>query len=160
MCQRDELVLRVRQARVDSCRKQVLLIAAFFETGDVLVACGVVQRVAQAVETGLPRRHRILDAVLGGHHRPHLIALDDLLKSLDALAHPAAPGWTADRVSVITLVVTPAFGSATPIRQSRVMISTSCSSSQSSVPSGRMGITMYRCFWLESCTWMEISSGR
>ena len=33
-----------------------------------------------------------------------------------ALAHPAAPGWIAGRVSVITLVVTPAFGSATPIR--------------------------------------------
>jgi hypothetical protein len=64
-----------------------------------------------------------------------LIALDDIPQGADldmfdrarvsCGAHPAAPGWIAGRVSVITLVVTPAFGRATPIRQSRVMIYTS-----------------------------------
>ena len=66
----------------------------------------------------------------------------------------------AGRVSVIALVVTPTLGSATPIKQSRVTISASWSSSQPSVPSGRTGITMKRCFWLESSTRMATSSGR
>ena len=55
-------------------------------------------------------------------------------------------GCMAGRVSVIALVVTPTLGNATPIKQSRVTISASWSSSQPSVPSGRTGITMKRCF--------------
>ena len=50
------------------------------------VTGGVVERVAQAVEAGLPRRHGILDAVLGRHPRPHLVAVDDLLQAL-SLSH-------------------------------------------------------------------------
>src|SRR6478672_3814872 len=162
MCQRNELILGVGQIGVDRRRERVFLIAALFEVGDVLVAGGVVERVAHAVQTCLPRRHRVFDAPLGRHARPDLIALNDLLQRRDAglEAHPAVPGWMAGRVSVITLVGTPALGSATPIRQSRVMISTSWYSLQPAVPSGRIGMTMNRCFWLESCTWMEISSGR
>src|ERR1700754_5216771 len=160
MRQRNQLVLRIGQAGVDGRRERVFLIAPLFEIGDVRGAAGVVQCVAQTVKTRLPWRHRILDAPLVGHPRPDLIALDDFLQRLDALAHPGATGWIAGRGSGIMVVVTPAFGSATPIRQSRVRISTSWSSVQSSVPLGCMGMTMNRCFWLESCTWMEISSGR
>ena len=42
---------------------------------------------------------------------------------------------------------------------SRVTIAASCSSVQPSVPSGRIGITMNRDFWFESCTRTSTSGG-
>ena len=131
----DQLVLRVGQFGVHRRRQRVLLVAALLETRRRRVTGGVVERVAEAVEAGLPRRHGILDAVLRRHPRPHLIAVDDLLQGVDGRRPPAGVGSSsrsllpvgciAARVAVMTLVVTPAFGSATPIRQSRVMISIS-----------------------------------
>src|ERR1700742_1042109 len=100
MCQRNELILGVWQVRVYRHRERVFLIAALFEVGDVLVAGGVVERVAHAVQTCLPRRHGVFDAPLGRQPRPDLIALNDLLKRRNAGwldAHPAVPGWTAGR---------------------------------------------------------------
>ena len=47
---------------------------------------------------------------------------------------------------VAVAVIVAAAGNATPIKQSRVTIAASWSSSQPSVPSGRTGITMKRCF--------------
>ena len=151
MRQRDQLALGIGQVGVDGRRERVLLVAALLESRDVGVAGGVVERVAESVEAGLPRRDGVLDAVLRRHPRPHLVARHDLLQTTRCrIAHHSPLGCIAGRVSTMTLVVTPARGSATPIRQSRVMISVSWSSVQPSVPSGRIGMTMKRFFWFES----------
>ena len=140
MRQGDELVLRVGQIHVTARRQRILFVAALFESEiQVLgVAAGAIQGVAQAVEAGLPRRQRVFDTVFGGHHRPGLVALGDLLEDLDGDrldvglfrgAHGPSAHVTIGRMAgiapVMTLLVTPGLGSATPIRQSRVTISVS-----------------------------------
>src|SRR5918996_392050 len=168
--ERDELTFGGGQVRVHGLREDVLVATALQQRQRLSVD---VEGVAYPVEAGLPGWHRVGDAELVGDVWPVLATGCDPVERRDrevahvlvAFGHVllrikcSATGRMAGRSTRIVLVVTPGLGSATPIRQSRVTISVSWSSVHPSVPAGRTGRTMKRCFWLESSTRIATSSG-
>ena len=149
MGQRDQLALGVRQVRVDRRREGVLLVAAVLEVGDVGARTSARSSASQSPS-------RLVFHGGTGFSTPYFAAIfgHTWLRATISCNRPMSIhpplGCIAGRVSTMTLVVTPARGSATPIKQSRVTISVSWSSVQPSVPSGRIGMTMKRFFWFES----------